>query len=60
MLARPFFEHLAILGITAGILLTTVLLSPVALVSGAVVIAVSVLVLIKHYQQADASTDIFA
>ena len=60
MLARPFFEYLAILGITAGIMIVTLLLSPMALVVGGLVVAASILVLVKHYHQADESTDAFA
>lgn len=59
MLARPIFEYLAILLITAGLMLTF-MFTPEALIGGALLVVSGIALLFKHYLKMDSKTDTFA
>lgn len=51
MFRQPFFETLAIAGITAGLLLATVLFSPLNALAGAVLVIGCSALLYRHYSR---------
>ena len=59
MFARTIFEYLAILLITAG-LMVFVLFTPASLIIGAGLVISGVATLFKHYAEKGADHDIFA
>ncbi|HID48138.1 MAG TPA: hypothetical protein EYP40_00730 [Chromatiales bacterium] len=59
MLTRPLFEYLAIIGISAGILLSTLLLTPLSLALGALLIGACIVTLYLHYRKTGATQELF-
>ena len=59
MLTRPLFEYLAIIGISAGILLAVLLLTPLSLTIGVLLIGAGVVTLYLHYRQTGATQELF-
>ncbi|MCG6886474.1 MAG: hypothetical protein LJE74_04640 [Proteobacteria bacterium] len=59
MLTRPLFEYLAIIGISTGILLSVLLLSPASLAIGLLLIGAGIVTLYLHYKQTGTTQELF-